>query len=255
MFSTTLVVLTICAAWFGAAGSGSFHWRGKVPAGQFVEIRGINGSIRAEPAAGKDVEVVAYKTSQVYDSAGIQVQVVEHNGGITICAVYPSADGRPTECLPGASSPRNSINNDVNVDFTVRLPKGVRFVGRTVNGQVEAKSLEADMEAHTVNGNVRLSTAGAALGETVNGSIVASVGKIHGASKFSTVNGGITVEMPPGAAAEVHAGTRNGQINTDFPLEVRGDLAGGHADGVIGVGGPGLTIVTVNGTINLRRRF
>jgi hypothetical protein len=256
MFSTTFVVLTLMvSAWAGPAASDAFHWKGKVPAGQLVEIRGINGSIHAEPALGNDVEVVAYKTGQVYDAAGIKVQVVEHNGGVTFCAVYPSADGHPTECLPGASSPLNSLSHDVNIDFTVRLPKGVRFVGRTVNGQVEAKSLQSDTEAHTVNGNVRLSTAGAAVGETVNGSIIASVGKINGASKFSTVNGGITLEMPVGAAAEVHAGTKNGLIHTDFPLEVRGAYAGRHADGVIGHGGPDLTIVTVNGTINLRRRF
>jgi hypothetical protein len=255
MFSTTFVVLTVLCAWFGPAGSDAFHWRGRVPAGQLVEIRGINGSIHAEPATGNDVEVVAYKTGQVYDAAGLEVRVVEHNGGVTFCAVYPSANGSPSECQPGASSPLNSISNDVNIDFTVRLPKGVRFVGRTVNGQVEAKSLQADTEAHTVNGNVRLSTAGAAFGETVNGSIVASVGKINSASKFSTVNGTITLEMPPSAAAEVHAGTKNGHIHTDFPLEVHDEYAGRHADGVIGHGGPDLTIVTVNGTINLRRRF
>jgi hypothetical protein len=255
VFSTTFVVLSVFAAWFGPAGNDSFHWRGKVPAGQLVEIRGINGSIRAEPAVGNDVEVVAYKTGQVYNTAGIEVQVVEHNGGVTFCAVYPSADGHATECMPGANSPLNSGSNDVNIDFAVRLPKGVRFVGRTVNGQVEAKSLQADTEAHTVNGNVRLSTAGAAFGETVNGSIVASVGKINSASKFSTVNGGITLEMPHSAAAEVHAGTKNGHIHTDFPLAMHDEYAGRHADGAIGRGGPDLTIVTVNGTINLRRRF
>jgi DUF4097 and DUF4098 domain-containing protein YvlB len=168
--------------------------------------------------------------------------------------VYPSADGRPADCL-GGSGNALATGNDVNVDFLVRLPKGVRFVGRTVNGQVEARALEADTEAHTVNGNVRLSTLGAAQGDTVNGSIVASVGKITADSKFTTVNGGITVEMPKCAAAEVHAGTRNGSIHTDFPLEVRGEYAGRHADGVIGQGGPDLTIVTVNGTINLRRRI
>lgn len=249
------VVLTVFVAWFGPAGSDSFRWRGKVPAGQLVEIRGINGSIRAEPSAGRDVEVVAYKSGQVYESGGIEVQVVEHNGGVTICAVYPTATGHPTECLPGANSPLNPVSSDVNVDFTVRLPKGVRFLGRTVNGQVEAQSLEADTEAHTVNGNVRLSTAGAATGETVNGSIVASVGKITSASKFSTVNGGITLEMPTGAAAEVHAGTKNGVINTDFPLSMHAQYAGRHADGVIGRGGPDVTIVTVNGTINLKKRF
>jgi len=260
VISTAFVVLTVLAAWFGPAklgtdGGDAFHWKGKVPAGQLVEIRGINGSIHAEPAIGNDVEVVAHKTGQPYDDVAIEVQVVEHLGGVTFCAVYPSGNGHRPECLPGANSPLNAISNDVNIDFLVRLPKGVRFVGRTVNGQVEAKSLQSDTEAHTVNGNVRLSTAGAALGETVNGSIIASVGKINSASKFSTVNGGITLEMPPSAAAEVHAGTKNGHIHTDFPLAMHDEFAGRHADGVIGHGGPDLTIVTVNGTINLRRRF
>lgn len=253
MLSSTLVLTAFFAGVLGAAGSDSFRWKGQVPAGKLVEIRGINGSIRAEPASGKEVEVVAYKTGQVYESAGVEVRVVEHNGGVTICAMYPSLDGRPTECLPGVNSPRKGTGNDVNVDFMVRLPKGVRFVGRTVNGQVEAKSLQADTEAHTVNGNVLLSTAGAAVGETVNGSITASVGKINSASKFSTVNGAITLEMAPGADADVHAGTKNGHIHTDFPLAVRDEFVGGHADGVIGQGGPDLTIVTVNGTINLKR--
>lgn len=253
MFLSTIASLAVLFVWLGATGSDSFRWKGQVPAGKLVEIRGINGSIRAEPASGKEVEVVAYKTGQVYESAGVEVRVVEHNGGVTICAMYPSPDGRPTECLPGVNSTRNTTGNNVNVDFTVRLPKGVRFVGRTVNGQVEATSLEADTEAHTVNGNVRLSTAGAAVGETVNGSITASVGKINSASKFSTVNGGITLEMPSSAAAEVHAGTKNGHIHTDFPLAVRDEFVGGQADGAIGHGGPDLTIVTVNGAITLRR--
>ncbi len=117
---------------------------------------------------------------------------------------------------------RGSPNNDVSVDFTVRVPKAVRFVARTVNGLVEAKSLEADTEAHTVNGNVRLSTAGAAQGETVNGSITASMGKITSAAKFSTVNGAITLEMPSRTGARVHANTVNGGINTDFGLPVHG---------------------------------
>jgi len=255
MFSTTFVALTVLAAWFGPGATDAFHWRGQVSAGQLVEIRGINGSIHAEPSLGKDVEVVATKTGQVYESSDIEVRGVEHNGGVTICAVYPSVDGHPTKCLPGANSPLKPVSSDVNVDFTVRLPKGVRFLGRTVNGQVEAKALEADTEGHTVNGNVRLSTAGAAVGETVNGSIIASVGKINSASKFSTVNGGITLEMPRTAGADIHAGTKNGHINTDFPLAMRGEYAGRHADGMIGHGGPDLTIVTVNGTINLKRRF
>jgi hypothetical protein len=37
----------------------------------------------------------------------------------------------------------NTHNNDVKVEFTVLVPQGVRFVGRSVNGDVEANSLAA----------------------------------------------------------------------------------------------------------------
>jgi hypothetical protein len=231
--SRLLVLLAASTALFGAVGTDTFHWSGRVPAGQLIEVRGVNGSIHAEPAVGQEVDVIAYKNGQQLDATEIKVRVVEHDGGVTICAVYPSP------------------NNDVSVDFTVRVPKGVRFLARTVNGLVEANSLDAYTEAHTVNGNLRLSTAGTAQGETVNGSIIASVGMITEPLKFSTVNGGITLEMPRGTGAEVHANTVNGKISTDFSMAVRGR----HADGPIGHGGPLLRLATVNGSINLRKHF
>jgi hypothetical protein len=237
LFSRMFVLLAASTALFGAVNSDTFHWSGRVPAGQLLEVRGVNGSIHAEPAIGREVDVIAYKNGQQLDAGEIKVRVVEHDGGVTICAVYPSP------------------KNDVSVDFTVRVPKGVRFLARTVNGLVEANSLDAYTEAHTVNGNLRLSTAGTAQGETVNGSIVASVGMITEPLKFSTVNGGITLEMPRGTGAEVHANTVHGKIASDFPIPPRGRLADKHVDGQIGRGGPLLRLATVNGSITLRKRF
>ena len=251
-FSRLLVVLTTVTGLFGATGVDTFHWTGRMPAGQRLEVRGVNGNIHAEPASGDQVEVFAFKNGREYDLTEIDVQVVQHDGGVTICAVYPSSNGLSNECAPGKGAP-NSLNNGVSVDFTVRVPKAVRFVARTVNGLVEANSLEADTEAHTVNGNVRLSTAGAAQGETVNGSITASMGRITSSAKFSTVNGAITLEMPACTGARVHANTVNGRINTEFGLAVRGQFMSKRAEGAIGHGGPDLSIATVNGSIHLRR--
>ena len=250
--SRIFVLLTAASALFGATTTDSFHWTGKVPAGQLIEIRGINGSIHAEPAPSDSdsVDVIASKNGKTIDPAEIDVKVIEHDGGVTVCAVYPSTAGRPDECMPNDGS----LNTSVSVDFTVRVPKGVRFLGRTVNGLVEAQSLEADAEAHTVNGNVRLSTAGTARCDTVNGSIVASVGKIDGTTKFSTVNGGITLAVPSAASAQIHAHTVNGRINTEFRLPVRGEFFDKRADGTIGRGGPEINLATVNGSILLKKR-
>src|SRR5207248_8495410 len=45
-------------------------------------------------------------------------------------------------------------NNDVKVDFEVQVPAGVEFNGQTVNGEMAAEGLEADVHASTVNGSV-----------------------------------------------------------------------------------------------------
>ena len=237
------LVVTAPLTLLGAATTdNTFHWTGRVAAGQMVEVRGINGSIHAQPSSGESVDVIAYKSGRAYDPAAIGVKVVEYEGGVRIVA------------LPGEAAGDSGIpSGDVNVDFTVSVPSGVRFIGRTVNGLVEATSLDADAEAHTVNGNVVLSTTGSAQGETVNGSIKASLGKISSPLKFSTVNGEISVEMPHTASAKIHAKTMNGPIRSDFPLTMHGAFPASRADGVIGCGGPELKIATVNGSISLRR--
>ncbi len=237
--------LVVSVTALSAATTDGFHWSGKVPEGQRIEVRGINGSIHAEPADTDSVEVVAYKSGTDSSPSDIQLKVVEYDGGVTICAVGPADDCLPTD---------GTVSRAASVDFTVRVPRGVHFVARTVNGLVEAKSLQADTEAHTVNGDVVVSTDGAAQVDTVNGSIVASVGKINAASTFSTVNGAISAVLSSCIAARVHAQTLNGAIRTEFPLAVGGVFPARHADGAIGRGGPELKIATVNGSIRLKHK-
>jgi len=235
----------------GINGPSTFHWTGKLPPGQVIEVKGVNGGIQAVPTGGETVEVIANKTGQFSDPSDVQVKVVEHDRGVTVCAVYPSVVGDGV-CQPGPIAP-NLTGNDIKVDFLVRVPKGIRFIGRTVNGMVEASRLEADAEAHSVNGDIHLSTSGAARAETVNGSIRAALGKVDDAAHFATVNGGITVEVAPGSHAKISARTVNGAISTNLPLVIRGRLVNKHAYGRIGGGGPELRMNTVNGSIILRQ--
>jgi len=244
-------VLAVPAAW-----GEEFRWSGVVAPGKVVEIKGVNGGIDAGPAAGGEVEVVARKSGRRSDPAGVEIKVVEHAGGVTICAVYPSpADERPNECRAGSGGRMSTHDNDVKVDFTVRVPDGVRFVGRTVNGGVEAEGLSADAEVYSVNGAVSVSTAGLVRAETVNGSITAAMGRADwaGPLELKTVNGSITVELPSSASARVEARTVNGGIETDFPLTVTGRFGPRRVSGTIGSGGRDLTLETVNGGIHIRR--
>jgi len=239
-----------------------FRWSGRVAPGKSVEIKGLSGDISAEPAAGNEIEVVANKTARRSDSAAVKIQVVEHAGGVTICAIYPNED--PTQinaCEPGvgngshSSGTRGVRNNDVRVDFAVRVPPGVGFIGRTVNGEIKAASLSGNIISHTVNGSIRISTSGYAEANTVNGEILASLGNGDWPSslQFKTVNGGITLDLPQGLSAQVTADTFNGEISSDFQLSALGEVSRKHLRGTIGNGGRELVLKTLNGSINLRR--
>jgi len=250
-----LVLTAAIAAPVAGAEKESWDWQGRVAPGDAIEIKGINGGIEASGTSGDRVTVTAVKRGRRSDPSSVRIEVVEHEGGVTICAVYPSREGRPNECRPGEGGRMSNHDNDVNVEFDVQVPAGVRFVGRTVNGGIKARGIGADAEAHTVNGGVEVEAAGTARAETVNGGITARFGRADwtGALNLRTVNGGIDVFLPPSTAADVKAATVNGDIETDFPLTVTGKIGRRRLSGSIGGGGRLLELETVNGGIELRK--
>jgi hypothetical protein len=234
-----------------------FHWSGFVPLGSAIEIKGVNGDVTAQPASGTQVEVVAVRKGRRNDPEEVRLDVVEHGGGTTICAVYPSRDGaRPNECKPGNEGRMNVQNNDVNVTFTIRVPAGVRFIGRTVNGDVEAESLGGPLSLRTVNGSVAFSTSAYADASTVNGSIKGAMGGTDWAKglNFQTVNGSITLDLPGNLSTDLQAETVNGDISTEFSVTVTGRVNPRRISGTIGAGGRTLDVNTVNGSVRLRKR-
>jgi len=239
-----------------AQSQNDFRWRGRLAAGRVIEIKGVNGGIEAGPSSSGEVEVVAEKSARRGNASSVRVEVVEHAEGVTICAVYPSRDAdKPNTCAPGGGGRMNVNNNDTQVSFKVRVPAGVRFEGRTVNGDVGAEGLGADVEATTVNGSVTVTTTGLARARTVNGSINATMGSADWSDEleFHTVNGGIELSFPAGLSAVVEAETVNGDIQSDFPVTVTGRFSKRRLTGTIGGGGRELSLKTVNGSVNIRR--
>lgn len=234
---------------------GDFTWSGEIRPGEALEIRGVNGDVVARPATGDRVEVVAHKRGRRNDASEVVVQAVEHDGGVTVCAVYPTPPGkRPNVCAPGDEARLSVQHNDVQVDFEVRVPAGVRFEAATVNGEVQATDLDGDVSVSTVNGDVEVATTGFAEASTVNGSLRASVGggAFAGGVSFETVNGSIDLDLPDDIDANLDASWVNGGLTTDIPFNVQGKLSRRSARGVLGDGGPTLRLKTVNGSIRVR---
>ncbi len=255
-FNWLLVAATTAALAVPAAAQ-DFTWRGRVSPGQTMEIKGVIGAVRAVAGTGSEIEVVATKSARKSDPDEVRIEVVPHGNGVTICAVYPQGRNRePNNCQPGNRGRSNANDNDVKVDFVVRVPRNTNFAGRTVNGEVSIVGLSGDVQAHTVNGSIRVTTTGLAEATTVNGSIEVSMGRADWDDllEFETVNGAIIVELPDALDAEVHASTVNGEISTDYPLTVRGRFGSKRISGTIGRGGRELSLGTVNGSIEIRRK-
>lgn len=238
----------------GPEETATFDWKGEIAAGKTLEIRGINGGITAHAVSGRQATVHATLTGRRSDPTSVKVEVVKHEGNVTLCAVYPGEHGRENSCEPGGGH-QKIHDNDVRVEFEVGVPSSVAFTPVTVNGEVKADGLSAPVRARTVNGSISVETTSWADAHTVNGSIRARMGSTNAPDglDFKTVNGSISVVLPPDAALDVEAKTVSGGISTDFPLTVSGRFVGHHLSGTIGGGGTSLSMKSVNGSLDLKK--
>ena len=69
---------------------------------------------------------------------------------------------------------------------------------------------------------------------------------------LSSVNGKITLGVPPSVGADVRASSVHGRISNDFGLEVERDrYIGSKLNARLGSGGPNIKLSTVNGSIDI----
>ena len=227
----------------------AFEWHGQLPEGHSVEIKGVHGPIVAGLTEGDEVVVRALRRARWSDPELVTIEVVEHEGGVTVCAIYPDTD---SECLPGAKSRLRARKNDTKVEFDVLVPRGLNFEGRTVNGSVKARNLEGDVEARTTNGSVNIATTGHAMARTTNGSIQVSIGSADwdGEASFETTNGSVKLAVPKGINADLSVRTTNGSIKSNIPMSVA-ESGRRRLEATLGEGGRELRIKTTNGSVQV----
>jgi hypothetical protein len=140
----------------GAAGgpeiSASLEWKGSVAPGGTLEVRGLNGPVRVEAGDGDGVVVLAARRGPRAVLATIEVKIVEHSRGVTVCAVCQGLDSN----IPQRFERRVSRGvASVRVDIVARVPPGLHVIASTVNDDIEVVGLTSNVEAGTANGRVR----------------------------------------------------------------------------------------------------
>jgi len=191
-------------------------WRGTVASGRTLEVRGIRGWIHAERSDGEEIEVTAQKTASRGNPGEVRILLTEDEDGVLICALYPGrlSNGGPANYC-GRDGDRQSTEgyHDVAVQYTVRIPDGVDFVGGMIEGDVVLETSSGDATASSVSGDLNVT--------------------IHGRSgrplHFRTISGNITLALPRDIDADVELTTLSGALRSFFPLSQRGRISWGGA--------------------------
>lgn len=250
-------------------------WDGRVDNGNWFKLSNVNGSVTIDPSRDNSVHVraekIAHRGGNIRD---VRFVVLQSGGDVRICTLSYDEDRCDDDGVHSRGNRDGGRDREVEVKYTVSVPRGVRLAAGTVNGsmtvrgvgsEVRANTVNGSLEvsdatgqvtAHTVNGNVIVTTTGGPVSATtVNGSINARMGGLSGDGdmRFTTVNGGITVETPSSLDADVSLNTAFGGISTDFPVRLSGKFGPRHAEGTIGRGGRRISMNTVNGSVELRR--
>ena len=89
---TIALLLAGVAAAPAAAQQDTFNWHGRIPAGQAIEIKGVNGYIHATAATGDEVQVTADKHGRRSDPKDVKIQVAWMEPGLWYVEAHNPGD-------------------------------------------------------------------------------------------------------------------------------------------------------------------
>jgi hypothetical protein len=155
-----------------------------------------------------------------------------------------------------ANGPHSANNTWWSVSYEIFVPQNTNLTLKTHNGGMTISDVRGQIHFEVTNGGVHLRrVAGDVSGSTVNGGVqVELAGTTWDGRQMevSTKNGGVSVTMPATYSAHVQAETQNGSVQSDFPVQLQGNIRPKNLDFIIGSGGPLIHASTVNGGVRLK---
>ena len=239
----------------------AFTWEGRIREGRWIMIRNMNGTVEVTRGTSDRVEVTAARHTRRGDPDYVRFEVKKfgtNEEDVLVCALWgenSSCDERSYRSRNDNRGRRNT--NEVFVEFTVRVPKGVKVAAFSTNGEISVDGVDSEVDAGTVNGAVLVrSSGGPVSANTVNGSVRAIMGRftLDTDLSFSSVNGSVIAEFSDDLNADVELSTVNGRFLTDFPVTISGRIDPRRLRATLGKGGPRIRLNTVNGNVELRKR-
>lgn len=227
-----------------------------VEQGGRFELINVNGRITAEPTDGKEVIVEGKRTAKGRSDEAAKemlakLEIREEVGGSAV-----RIESRP---------PRMSGFGGHEIEWTVKVPKGIIVDVRTTNGGVRLNGLSGEIHAKTTNGGVK----GVNLvvdsleASVVNGGVEIELGAPLDATdsvELTTVNGGVQFSLPSESKATIAARAVNGGVRAADELNVQREDEDDsereqrrRLNGTMNGGGAKVNVNTTNGGVRLSR--
>jgi hypothetical protein len=224
------------------------------PGGRF-ELINVNGRITAEPSDGKEIVVEGRRTAkartdEAAKEALAKLEIREEVGGATV-----RVESRP---------PRMSGFGGHEIEWTVKVPKGIIVDFRTTNGGVRLNGLSGEIHAKTTNGGIRASNlvVDKLEASVVNGGVeieLASPLDATDSLDLTTVNGGVQLALPSESKATIAARAVNGGVRAAEDLNLSREEGDSEREqrrrlnGTMNGGGARVNVSTTNGGVRLSR--
>jgi hypothetical protein len=219
-----------------------------------LELINVNGRVTAEPATDGKVSVEGRRTAK-----GSTDEAAKENLAKLEIREEVSGERIRVEARP----PRLSGFGGHEIEWTIKVPKGVIVDLRTVNGGVRINGLQGEVHAKTTNGGVKGMNISANILEasSVNGGIEIEFGAALEATAtvdLETVNGGVELGLTGESKASITARAVNGGVTvSDLDVQKQEQSSSFESkrrlEGTLNGGGAKVTISTTNGGVRIMR--
>jgi hypothetical protein len=142
------------------------------------------------------------------------------------------------------------------VDLTITVPVHTSLSLHTINhGNISVTGVDGELDVHDINGEVTLrNISGSAVAHALNGKVLVNFTRVDPQKPmaFSSMNGTIDVTFPPDIKANLSLRTDNGDVFSDFDIQLQPTASPVTVEDNRGKGGKYVVKVdkTVLGTIN-----
>lgn len=225
-----------------------------------VNVSVINGSIHVKTHSGNDVIVEGRGVPSKRREAPAGMKRIDAGAGMTV----EESENTITVRTPPSGA---QLNLTVPVECALKL-------STMNNGSISVEGVSGDIDVNNLNGAVVVrNVSGAVVAHSLNGMVQVVLDRVTPgkAMSFSTLNGNVDVTLPADTKANVRMKSQNGEIWSDFDIQLSASNRGPVTEGADGKGkykvkfdrmmtgsinggGPEFQFTTLNGVIYIRKK-